>query len=196
MSESQTDLQTEAYGPEGDSSKHRSIADLNADLAALPPAPRDRGSLGLIVRRLPDGQRETPKTTRLTREEGIPGDGWSRRPPRNPGAQLTVMRMDIAQIMAGDQPLTHFGDNLFVDLDLSAQSLPPGSQVRVGQALVELTPLPHDGCRKFKGRFGQDALLFVSAPATRPENRRGIHWKVIEPGEAEIGSVIEVVFRP
>jgi hypothetical protein len=196
MSESQTDLQTEAYGPEGDSSKHRPMADLNADLAALPPAPRDRGSLRLIVRRLPDGQRETPKTTRLTREEGIPGDGWNRRPPRDLGAQLTVMRMDIALIVAAGQPLTHFGDNLFVDLDLSAQSLPPGSRVQVGEALVEVTPLPHDGCRKFKGRFGQDALVFVAARATRPENRRGIHWKVIEPGEAKTGSVIEVISRP
>ena len=196
MTDGETELKTEAYGPEGDPSKHRALGDLNTGLEALPTPPRDRGRLALIVRRLADGRRETPKSARLTLEEGVPGDGWNRRPPRDPGAQMTVIRMDIAELIASGQPVTHFGDNLFVDLDIAATSLPPGSRVRVGEALVEVTPLPHDGCRKFKGRFGQDALVFVSAPATRPENRRGIHWRVIEPGEVEVGSTIEVLSRP
>ncbi|HIF95673.1 MAG TPA: MOSC domain-containing protein [Myxococcales bacterium] len=196
MTEGETELKAEAYGPEGDPSKHLSLADLNAGLESLATPPRDRGTLTLIVRRLPNGERETPESARLTLEEGVPGDGWNRRPPRDPGAQTTVIRMDIAELIAAGQPLTHFGDNLFVDLDITAASLPPGSRVRVGEALVEVTPLPHNGCRKFKGRFGQDALVFVSAPATRPENRRGIHWRIIEAGEVAVGSPVEVVSRP
>jgi len=61
---------------------------------------------------------------------------------------------------------------------------------------VEVSPLPHNGCLKFKARFGQDALLFVQSPAIRPENRRGIHWRVIEPGEIRVGAAIEVLSRP
>jgi MOSC domain-containing protein YiiM len=109
---------------------------------------------------------------------------------------MTVIRMDIARLIADGQPVTHFGDNLFVDLDLTTESLPPGSQLRVGEARVEVTPEPHNGCLKFKGRFGQDALRFVQAPATRPENRRGIHWRVVEPGDVSVGAAIEVISRP
>jgi hypothetical protein len=191
-----SELKLEAYGPEGDPSKHLSMEELNAGLEALPAAPRDSGTLELIVRRLPDGSRETPEATRLTLEEGVPGDGWNRRPPRDLEAQMTVIRMDIARLIADGQPVTHFGDNLFVDLDLTTESLPPGSQLRVGEARVEVTPEPHNGCLKFKGRFGQDALRFVQAPATRPENRRGIHWRVVEPGDVNVGAAIEVISRP
>jgi MOSC domain-containing protein YiiM len=63
-------------------------------------------------------------------------------------------------------------------------------------ALVEVTPKPHNGCRKFKARFGQDALFFVQARDTRHHNLRGIYWKVIEPGRAAVGDAIEVLVRP
>ena len=77
------------------------------------------------------------------------------------------MRRDVAELIANGQPLSVFGDNLFVEFDISAANLPAGTRLRVGEAVVEVTPLPHDGCRKFHGRFGQDALRFVQAPATR-----------------------------
>ncbi len=191
-----SELKLEAYGPEGDPSKHLSMDELNAGLEALPPAPRDSGRLELIVRRLPDGSRETPEAARLTVEEGVPGDGWSRRPPRKPDAQMAVIRMDIARLMAGGQPVTHAGDNLFVDLDIAAENLPPGTRLKVGEALVEVTPEPHNGCKKFKGRFGQAALRFVQDPDTRPENRRGIYWRVVESGDVQVGAPIEVLSRP
>ena len=191
-----SELKFEAYGPEGDPSKHLSMDELNAGLAALPAAPRDSGTLELIVRRLPDGSRETPEATRLTAEEGVPGDGWNRRPPRKLDAQLAVIRMDIAQLLAGGQAVTHSGDNLFVNLELAAENLPAGTRLRVGEALVEVTPEPHNGCKKFQGRFGQAALRFVQDRATRPENRRGIYWRVIEPGDVHVGAAIEVLSRP
>lgn len=191
-----SDLKREAYGPEGDPAAHRAMDALESGLAALSEAPRDLGRLAMISRRHPDGTRETPDRVRLTPEEGVPGDGWNRRPPRDPEAQLAIMRMDIAELIAGGQPVTHSGDNLYVDLDLAAANLPTGTRLRVGEALVEVTPMPHDGCLKFKGRFGQDALVFVQAPATRHENRRGIYWKVIEAGHAGVGDAIEVLSRP
>ena len=63
-----SELKLEAYGPEGDPSKHLSMDELNAGLEALPAAPRDSGRLELIVRRLPDGSRETPTDAGLQRE--------------------------------------------------------------------------------------------------------------------------------
>jgi MOSC domain-containing protein YiiM len=132
---------------------------------------------------------------RLSPEEGVPGDAWSRRPPRDVEAQLAVMRRDVAELLANGQALSLFGDNLFVDLDLSAANLPVGTRLRVGQALVEMTAEPHDGCRKFRGRFGQDALRLVSSRATRDQNLRGVYWRVVEPGEAGTGDPIEVLGR-
>ncbi len=189
-------LTPEAYGPEGDASHHLSASELEEGLRALPTPGRDAGRLTLIVRRHPDGERETLERTRLSTEEGVPGDGWNRRPPRKPDAQLAVMRTDVAELIAGGQPLTLFGDNLFVELDITAANLPFGTRLRVGEAVVEMTPEPHNGCLKFKGRFGLDALKLVQAPATRDQNLRGVYWKVVESGDVEAGSTVEVISRP
>jgi MOSC domain-containing protein YiiM len=190
-----TDLRAEAYGPQGDASHHLPLAELEAGLRALPEAPKDSGRLALIVRRRADGVRETPDRVHLTPEEGVRDDGWSRRPPRDPEAQLAVMRRDVAELIANGQPLSVFGDNLFVDLDISAANLSVGTRIRVGKALVEVTPKPHNGCLKFKGRFGEDALRFVQAKPTREQNLRGIYWKVVEAGEASVGAPIQVLAR-
>jgi len=105
------------------------------------------------------------------------------------------MRRDVAELIANGQPLTLFGDNLFVGLDLSTANLPAGTRLRVGDALVEMTRKPHDGCHKFKARFGEDALRFVQASLTRDQNLRGIYWRVLETGEAGVGDPIELVLR-
>jgi MOSC domain-containing protein YiiM len=182
--------------PRGDPARHLTGAALDAGARALATAPRDAGRLALIVRRLPTGARDTPREAQLSVDHGVPGDDWSRRPPRKPDAQLAVMRRDVAELIANGQPLSLFGDQLFVDLDVSAANLPVGTRLRVGEALVEMTAEPHDGCRKFQQRFGADALRFVQAKETRGQNRRGVYWRVVEPGVARVGDPVEVVGRP
>ena len=177
-------------------SHHLLLADLESRLRALPLLPKDSGRLTLIVRRGVDGSRETPQRLRLTPEDGVPGDSWGRGSDRKLEAQIAVMRRDVAELIANGQPLTVFGDSLFVDFDISTPNLPTGSRLRVGEAIVEVTPMPHNGCVKFKGRFGADALFFVNAKPTRHLNLRGIYWKVIEPGEISVGDAIRVLSRP
>lgn len=190
------ELRKEAYGPEGEATHHLELAELEARLAALPAAPTEAGTLALILRRHPDGTRETPDRVHLAPAVGVPGDGWARRPPRDPEAELAVMQRGVAELIANGQPITLFGDNLFVDLDLSAANLPCGTRLRVGEAVVAVTAKPHNGCVKFRGRFGGDALRFVQAPATRHLNLRGIYWRVIEAGEVAAGAPIAVLSRP
>ena len=189
------EISTPAFKLNGDASRHRPFAELEASLSALAELPKDSGRLALIVRRPADGVRETPQTVRLTPEEGVPGDSWGRSPSRKLDAQIAVMRRDVAELIANGQPLTLFGDSLFVDFDISTPNLPTGSRLRVGEAVVEVTPMPHNGCAKFKGRFGQDALVFVNAKPTRHLNLRGIYWKVVEPGEVSVGAEIRVISR-
>lgn len=189
------ELRKEAYGPYGDSANQRTLAELDAGFRELPKLPRDSGRVALIVCRRADGVRDTPSRVRLSPEDGVFGDGWSRRPPCDPDAQLAVMRRDVAELIANGQLLAVFGDNLFVELDISAANLPVGARLRVGEAEVVVTAKPHNGCLKFKGRFGQDALRFVQEARTRDQNFRGIYWKTIEPGEVAVGDPIQVLSR-
>jgi hypothetical protein len=176
----------------GDPERFRSLGELERGLAALPRAPAP-GRLVLVVRRGDGGLREPLDRIRLTPERGVPGDAWERRPGRDPDGQLAVMEWDVAQLIANGQPPTLFGDNLFVALDLSAQSLPVGSRVRVGGALLEVTPKPHNGCRKFQARFGSDALRFVAGKERRSRNLRGVYMRVVEPGEVAPGDAVELL---
>ena len=180
----------------GDHTRHRSFAELELAFRALPPGPKEAGRLAAIVRCPSENTREVLQRARLSPELGLPGDKWSNHPSPKPEAQLAVMRREVAELIANGQPIALFGDNLFVDLDISMASLPIGSRLRVGGAVVEVTPMPHNGCHKFNARFGGDALRFVNASATRDQNLRGIYWRVIEAGEVEVGSSIEVLSRP
>ena len=174
----------------------RSLAELEAGLAALPAAPKDSGRVVLLLRKGDGGLRETPDSIQASVEKGFPGDAWGRQADRTPVAQLAVMQRDVAELIANSQPLTLFGDNLILELDLSAANLPIGSRVRAGSVVFEVTPMPHDGCKKFRARFGDDAVRFVSKPALRHRNLRGIYLRVIEDGEVRLNDSVEVISRP
>ena len=176
--------------------RHRSFDELEAGFRSFPQPSKDSGRLALIVCRRAPGVHEALELVRLTPEEGVPGDEWNRRTPRNPEAQLTVIRRDVAELIAHGQPLITSGDNLIVDLDISAANLPVGTRLRLGGAVVEVTPKPHNGCHKFARRFGEDAVRFVQASATRHLNLRGIYWRVVEPGEVRANAPIQVISRP
>jgi len=184
------------FGPAGDPSRHLPFTVLRDSLDALPAPPRASGRLGLVVRRTPDKSRETPEAVELRSARGVPGDAWDRQPNGNPEAALTVMQVDVATLIANGQPLTVFGDNLFLELDLSRENLPIGSRVRVGASLLEVTAKPHNGCRKFVARFGEDALRLVADPGLRHRNLRGIYMRVVERGTVTVGDPVEVMFRP
>lgn len=180
----------------GDLACHLTIDDLVLGLRAIdeePPTAR----LSLIVRRVGDDNlREVLESARLTVQRGLAGDAWERRLPLDPEAQLAVMSTPVAALIANGQPVTLFGDNLFVDLDLSADKLPVGTRVRIGGAILEVTPKPHNGCKKFVGRFGADALAFVARKDLRPRNLRGVYFRVVEDGDVAMGDAIEILGAP
>jgi len=182
-------------GSVGDPSRFLTLGDLETGLGILPTPPRDAGRVVLVVRRGEAGRREAPAKVHLSPEDGVPGDAWGRGKAPHPEAQIAVMGADIAGLIAHGQPLTLFGDNLFVDLDLSQDNLPAGSRVPAGKAVLQVMPLPHNGCKKFLSRFGQDALRFVSSRPLRRRNLRGIYMRVIEAGEVWPGDDVHVIRR-
>ena len=100
----------------------------------------------------------------------------------------------IAALVAGERehwPLA--GDQLFVDLDLSDENLPPGTRLAVGSAVIEVTAEPHTGCDKYRARFGLEALRFISTPMGKSLNLRGINTRVVESGVVRPGDTIRKV---
>jgi MOSC domain-containing protein YiiM len=175
---------------------HLAFATLEEGLRQLPVPPRDDGSVVLVVARPDVEARQTPERCPLTPEGGVDGDRWRLREIPDPEAQITVMRADVARLFANGQPLSLFGDNLLVELDLSNENLPTGTRLRVGSALCEVTPKPHTGCGKFAARVGQDARDLTAAPAFAEQRLRGLYIRVLEAGEVGPGDRIHVVSRP
>lgn len=184
-------------GMRGDRSRHLSRQELEAALARLPPAPRDEGALELLVARGSKGERRLPEEAVLTRASGLPGDRWlSQRHRYGLQYQLATTRSDFARVVANGQPLELHGDNLYIHLDLSEENLPPGSLVRIGEALLRVTPQAHNGCKKWVQRFGLAAMQLNLAPAYRAAHLRGIYFQVAEDGRVRRGDRVTVLERP
>lgn len=175
---------------------HLSTTALEEGLRQLPPPPTDAGTVVLVVARPDTGVRLTPERCRLTPEGGVEGDRWAQRGKPDPSMQITVMRADVARLIANGQPLSLPGDNLIVELDVSVTNLPAGSRLRIGTALCEVTPTPHTGCGKFAARFGQDARDVTYAAEFQEWRLRGLYFRVVEAGEVGPGDPIRVLSRP
>ena len=181
---------------EPDPRAHLSTEQLERAFAALQPAQCDAGRVTLIVARDAHGRRATPQGVKLSPEAGTPGDLWSRADDPEAEMQLATIQSSVAELIANGQPLTLFGDNLYLDLDLSGDNLPPGARLRAGGATLEVTPAPHNGCVLYRARFGADALRFISARERRPLKLRGIYLRVVDAGEVRLGDTVEVIARP
>ena len=178
--------------------KHLTMDELNAGLQTIRDAPKEEGVLELIVRRPEVDGREVLQEGELDLVEGLVGDTWikrasSRTPDRSahPDMQLNVMNSRVTALIAPDRsrwPLA--GDQLYVDFDLSAANVPPGTQLALGSAVIEVTDQPHTGCSKFKARFGLDALKFISTPEGKALQMRGINAKVVQPGTIRVGDMM------
>ena len=173
---------------------HLELSSLQAGLANVRLSPIDDGRVELIARRPADDQREVLTEAELDADTGLIGDKWSVArggTAPNPDAQLTLMNARVAELVAGRADHGGLaGDQLYVDLDLSYENLPPGTRLSVGSAVIEVTAEPHTGCGTFARRFGVDALKFVNSPDGRELNLRGINTRVIVGGIVRPGDAI------
>ncbi len=171
--------------------KYLTTAELEAGLDEIRQSPKDEGVLRLIVRRPQTDQREVLQEGLLTLEDGLTGDKWKTHSQR-PDLQLTIMNSRAIALVAQDParwPLA--GDQLFIDLNLSVENLPPGTRLEIGSAVLEVSTHPHNGCKKFMARFGNDALEFVNSPVGKSLHLRGINAKVIQSGAIRVGELVK-----
>jgi MOSC domain-containing protein YiiM len=169
---------------------------LEDGLEAARSSPSDAGLVELIVRRPSEGEREVLDVAELDLEQGLVGDRWQARAsaggaPLDTSAQLTLMNARVIELIEPDRsrwPLA--GDQLYVDLDLSLESLPAGARLELGSALIEVSEAPHTGCAKFTARFGSDATRLVNSREGRDVRLRGMNARVVKPGLVRVGDTI------
>ena len=126
---------------------------------------------------------------------------WNQRPSSrtddggpHPDMQLNVMNARAVALVAGDRDRWSLaGDQLYVDLDISEANVPPGTQLAIGTAVIEVTDQPHTGCAKFTQRFGLEAHRFVNSRDRADLHLRGINAKVVTPGTIRPGDAVTKV---
>lgn len=173
------------------------MAELEAGLDVIRQAPKNDGELKLIVRRPQVEEREVLHEAELHPSHGLIGDSWETRGSSrtqdgsaHPDMQLNIMNVRVTELVAQDKerwPLA--GDQLYLDMDLSAENLPAGTQLAIGDAVIEITPPPHTGCMKFVARFGLDAMKFVNSSVGRELHLRGVNAKVVQAGSVRVGDL-------
>jgi len=170
---------------------------LEAGLSEILAAPSDLGTVELVVRRPTEGEREVLDVGVLDIDEGLVGDRWLPAVGGTYGAgdgksaQITLMSARVIGLVAGNRkrwPLA--GDQLYVDLDLRFENLPPGTRLQVGSAILEVSDLPHTGCGKFTARFGSAATRFVNAKPNRELRLRGMNTRIVTRGTVRPGDTI------
>ena len=174
------------------------LNDLLAGLSYVRAAPANQGVVEAIVVRPESEKRVSPEACEVSAELGVHGDHWAKGCWRSlpdgspaPEVQIALMSARVASLISPDRrrwPLA--GDNLIVDLDLSEQSLPVGRRIAIGEVVLEITAVPHTGCRKFSERFGSDAVKFVNSSEGKSLRLRGVFGRVVEPGSIRTGDAI------
>ena len=174
---------------------HLTMDELEAGLDLIRQCPTDEGRLELIVRRPQIDARELLEEGQLDLHDGLVGDTWRTRGSSRTAdgsshsdMQLNIMNARVIALVAQDKARWQLaGDQLFIDMDLSADNLPPGTRLALGSAVIEVTAQPHNGCKKFVARFGLDAMKFVNSPVGKQLHLRGINAKVVQPGTIRVG---------
>lgn len=175
-----------------------SLAELHDGLEEMRLAPLDQGDLKQIVIRPKTDQRVTLQKCEVSPEKGVHGDSWAdccwKKLPDgspHPDVQVAIINSRLLALAAQyDDRWELAGDNLLVDFDLSEANLKAGQRLSIGTAVLEITDVPHLGCRKFAQRYGDDAVSFVNSAAGQRLRLRGVYARIVQAGTVQVGDTV------
>lgn len=175
--------------------RHLTLAELERGLPEILDSPKDKGRLDGIVIRPDRGERQELGVCEVSLKSGVHGDHWAKGCWKStddgdphPDVQICIMNSRCIALIAQDRTnWAPAGDNLFIDMDLSPDNLPPGQRLSLGTAVIEITDTPHNGCQKFIERYGRDACFFVNSRLGKGYRLRGVYARVIRDGGIAVG---------
>ena len=178
--------------------EYLSMIELEAGMENIRQAPSDNGILKMIVRRPAVDERELIDEGELSTDDGLVGDTWKIRSSShtpdgsaNRKSQITLTNSRaIALLAQSEDRWALAGDQLYVDMNIGEENLPPGTRLSIGSAIIEVSDQPHSGCKKFSARFGVEAMKFVNSPEGKKLHLRGINTKVVQSGTIRVGDVV------
>ena len=178
-----------------------SMIELEAGMEYVREAPHDNGILKMIVRRPAVDEREVIDEGELSMDDGLVGDTWKLRASShtpdgsaNRKSQITLTNSRaIALLAQSEDRWALAGDQLYVDMNIGEENLPPGTRLSIGSAIIEVSDQPHSGCKKFSARFGVEAMKFVNSPEGKRLHLRGINTRVVQSGTIRVGDVVKKI---
>jgi MOSC domain-containing protein YiiM len=184
--------------------RHLTMEELKAGLPEIRLAPKDHGELKAIVYRPQHDERRDVASATISLAGGVEGDHWAKKCWKetadgkpHPDVQICIMNARAIALIAGERAnWASAGDNLYIDMDLSPENLPPGTRLKLGSAEIEITAEPHNGCAKFISRYGRDACVFVNTSEGKALRLRGIYARVVKDGRVSIGDVASKLPEP
>ncbi len=149
-----------------------STAQLDEALPYIISAPKDNAPILTLCYRPADGVRCFTDELQLSSEKGVIGDKWLKQV--NDGGkysgdkrvQVCILPKRILELVwrnnnddgDDDEGIIYPGDNMIVDMDLSHENMPIGSQFKIGTATLEVSDVYNGGCKKWVARYGEDII--------------------------------------
>jgi hypothetical protein len=175
------------------------IEELDHLYRALPRRPTAEARVNALCVRPGPEQREVRASIEFDPVRGAIGDRWERKtwlylPGGKPDPRVQVAICNscvLAMVQTATGVHHHPGDTVFTDLDLSLQNLAPGSRLRLGPAVVEISNVENDACAKFAAQYGVSVLAWIRLPQNRLLRLRGVFAKVVTGGLVQRGDPVK-----
>lgn len=178
-------------------------AELAAALPHVLAAPKTDAPILSLCFRPGFGQRQFPESLPLTVAQGIPGERWMTHPwlrladgSPDPAIQVSILPSRVLDLVWRDREATpHPGDTITADLDCGLANLPEGSLIAAGTARLRVSSVFNDACVKWKVRYGQPAMDWITAPGHAELRLRGILCAIEADGEVRLSDRLQVLRR-
>ncbi len=176
--------------------KHLSHDEIEECIVKVFASPKDEGAVEAIFIRPKMNERKSLQEAQLSPEKGVEGDRWVnlcwvklKDGSSDPRAQVSLFNSRLMRLIAPDKKFWALsGDNFIVDFDLSA--FHPGQKINLGEAVIEVSDLPHTGCKKFAARYGAAVKNYLDSPKGQNLNLRGVYARILKAGKVSVGDTL------